>query len=250
MGKSVIEKLKAYEQRTDTKLSVDMPIILRIGGKSFKTLTKNCDKPFDDVVARAMYKTMLELCKNIPYCVLGYTYSDEITLLIVNKGLDGATPWYENRAQKLCSVTASMATAQFCKFFVEYTKLYNRELSIDLGLVAFDCRCFNILENDVIEYFIWRQKACVRHAVMGIAHTMYSNKELYKKSDGTVRKMIKEKTGKAFAGVEPGYCYGFCAVRRLVRLPSLNVRNMWTIDKDVPKFWREPMYIQDCLYVK
>lgn len=82
------KRMKRYEAVSKTTLVTRMPVILRIDGKAFHTLTRGFQKPFDRVLNLSMMETMRFLCKNIQGCVLGYTQSDEITLVLVDYKAD------------------------------------------------------------------------------------------------------------------------------------------------------------------
>ena len=73
-----------YENRAKTQLLRRTPVIIRLDGKAFHTFTKGFEKPFDKTMVEAMQATMLVLCKEIQGCVLGYTQSDEITLVLTD----------------------------------------------------------------------------------------------------------------------------------------------------------------------
>lgn len=73
-----------YEQIPKTKLMRRCPVAIRIDGKAFHTFTRGFQKPFDEVLIKSMQETMKYLCENIQGCVLGYTQSDEITLILVD----------------------------------------------------------------------------------------------------------------------------------------------------------------------
>lgn len=76
--------MKEYEYVTRTHLVRRTPVIIRVDGKAFHTFTKGMQKPFDMVLIKTMQDTMQYLCENIQNCVLGYTQSDEITLVLVD----------------------------------------------------------------------------------------------------------------------------------------------------------------------
>lgn len=71
-------RMKSYERVTDIKLVPRSPVIIRVDGRAFSTLTKKFDKPFDNVFGSSMEYTTMQLCKNIQNCVIAYTQSDEI----------------------------------------------------------------------------------------------------------------------------------------------------------------------------
>lgn len=106
-----------YENITRYYLTRRMPVIIRIDGKAFHTFTKGFKKPFDDILVKTMQDTMKYLCENIQGCVLGYTQSDEISLVLTDYAELTTDAWFGNNLQKMCSVSASMATMAFNKFF-------------------------------------------------------------------------------------------------------------------------------------
>ena len=73
-----------YEGVPKTRLVRRMPVAIRLDGKAFHTFTRGFQKPFDEVLGRAMRETMKYLCENIQGCVLGYKQSDESTLILVD----------------------------------------------------------------------------------------------------------------------------------------------------------------------
>ena len=106
-----------YEQVPKTRLVRRMPVAIRIDGKAFHTFTKDFRKPFDDILIKTMQETTKYLCENIQGCVLGYTQSDEITLILVDYQKITSSAWFDYEVQKLCSISASMATMAFNKYF-------------------------------------------------------------------------------------------------------------------------------------
>lgn len=78
------------------------PVAIRIDGKAFHTFTRGFSKPFDDVLISAMQDTMKYLCKNIQGCVLGYTQSDEITLILVDYKRLNSSAWFDYEVLYRC----------------------------------------------------------------------------------------------------------------------------------------------------
>ena len=105
--------MKGYENAYRTKLPKRLPVLLRIDGKAFHTFTKGMEKPFDEGLTNAMWETTKYLCENIQGAKIGYTQSDEITILLTNYEKLTTESWFDNNLQKMCSVAASMATAKF-----------------------------------------------------------------------------------------------------------------------------------------
>ena len=106
-----------YENIPKSKLMRRTPVIIRIDGKCFHSFAKSFKKPFDHVLISSMQETMKYLCENIQGCVLGYTQSDEISLLLIDYKKLNSAAWFDNEVMKICSVSASMATMYFNKVF-------------------------------------------------------------------------------------------------------------------------------------
>lgn len=165
-----------YEQIPKTKLMRRCPVAIRIDGKAFHTFTRGFQKPFDEVLIKSMQETMKYLCENIQGCVLGYTQSDEITLILVDYKKLTSSAWFDYEVQKICSIAASMATMAFNKRFVEnyldcistlkpdftndsdlesYRKTVSAYINASDKGAMFDCRCFNIPKEEVTNLVYW-----------------------------------------------------------------------------------------------
>lgn len=179
-----------YENRAKTFLVRRMPVIIRLDGKAFHTFTKGLKKPYDEIFHNTMNATMKYLCENIQGCKLGYTQSDEITLLLTDYDTLTTDAWFDYNVQKICSVSASMATMAFNKFLrnnfnavdldadLEYVKMLFKKLDCAM----FDSRCFNIPTEEVTNCFIWRQQDATRNAIQMLGQCNFSHKELHNKS--------------------------------------------------------------------
>lgn len=116
-----------YETVSKTKLTRRTPVIIRIDGKAFHTFTKDFARPFDEVLIKTMQETTKYLCENIQGCVLGYTQSDEISLVLVDYKNVDTSAWFDYEVQKMCSIAASMATMAFNKFFEKNVETFTQD---------------------------------------------------------------------------------------------------------------------------
>ena len=195
-------RMKGYENVTRNYLTRRMPVIIRLDGICFHTFTKGFDKPFDELLWTTMAQTAQYLCKEVQNCVFAYTQSDEISLVLIDYYNLNTDVWFGNNIQKICSVAAAKASVYFNDaLFINALNEFN--VSIDENRrtflknifnrkAFFDARCFNIPREEVLNYFIWRQKDCQKNSVSAIAQYYFSNKELYKKSTRQRVEMINE----------------------------------------------------------
>ena len=94
-----------YENRTKQFLTRRMPTIIRLDGKAFHTYTKGLNKPFDEGLIEDMQETTKFLCANIQGCKLGYTQSDEITLVLTDYDNLQTDAWFDYNVQKMTSIS-------------------------------------------------------------------------------------------------------------------------------------------------
>lgn len=190
-----------YEEIPKTKLMRRTPVIIRLDGKAFHTFTKGFVKPFDDILIASMQETMKYLCENIQGCVFGYTQSDEISLILIDYKNLNSSAWFDYEVQKICSISASMATMYFNKIFNnkvnEYKELMYSNSSVSKAyLIAtekgamFDSRCFNLPKEEVTNYIYWRQLDATRNSIQMLGQSRFSHKELHGKSCNMIQDML------------------------------------------------------------
>lgn len=198
MEQTLGERMKKYECVTRNYLTNKIPIIIRIDGKAFHKFTKGLDKPCDTIFMEAMKETTIELCKQIQGTIIGYTQSDEISLVLMNTSNKNSELWFNNNLSKIISISASMATLEFNKAFAKFGILYEvknfkdidkKKYSKKYMTANFDSRAFNIPREEIINYFIWRQRDCQKNAVNSAARTIFSHKQIL----GLNQKQLKEK---------------------------------------------------------
>ncbi|MBO5956988.1 MAG: tRNA(His) guanylyltransferase Thg1 family protein [Bacteroidales bacterium] len=241
-----------YEGIPKTKLMRRTPVAIRIDGKAFHTFTRGFKKPFDEVLVKSMQETTKYLCEHIQGCVLGYTQSDEITLILVDyKRLDSSA-WFDYEVQKLCSISASMATMAFNKIFSEevnawfgeqlvpiseeVAQLYNLYCDrVEKGAM-FDARCFNIPREEVTNLIYWRQLDATRNSIQMVGQANFSHRELQGKSCNMIQDMLHEEKGINWNDFPTYLKRGSCVVKHQSLIDG-NWR--WIVDKNIPIFKSE-----------
>ena len=205
-----------YEQVPKFKLYRRTPVAIRIDGKAFHTFTRGFAKPFDEVLGNAMVRTMEYLCKNIQGCVFGYTQSDEITLLLIDYQTFETDAWFDYEIQKICSISASMATMSFNRFFEAemnvfkashtifdtnewaYPKageIYGAYMLAKSKGAMFDARCFNIPKEEATNLVYWRQLDATRNSIQMVGQANFSHNELQGCSCNVIQDMLHEQRG-------------------------------------------------------
>lgn len=231
-------RIKTYENVSRHYLTRRTPTIIRIDGCHFHTFTRGFDKPYDEVLCSTMQNTMKYLCANIQGCVLGYTQSDEITLVLCDYKKLTTAAWFDNNVQKMCSVSASLATLAFNKFFssLDIVNQSYQYQKANAKWATFDSRVFNIPKEEVCNCLIWRQKDAIRNSIQGLGHNYFSNKELEGKSCEDIQDMLYSKYGVNWnTDVPIKFKRGSCCIK---------TESGWEIDNDIPLFTSDRGYIE------
>ncbi len=260
-----------YEERNRTYLTRRTPVAIRIDGKAFHTFTKGFDKPFDKILGDAMAKTMKYLCENIQGCVLGYTQSDEITLILIDYKKLTSDAWFDYQVQKMCSVAASMATMAFNKYFKENVdelydeyfqysynnscdEIYSLDIymkekcqayykAIDKGAM-FDARCFNIPKEEVCNLIYWRQLDATRNSIQMVAQANFTHKELQGLNCNKLQDKLLTEKNINWNTLKTKWKRGTACIYDIEN-------NQWKIDYEMPILKGEDRkYIDDLIFIE
>jgi tRNA(His) 5'-end guanylyltransferase len=264
-----------YENISRYYLTRRMPVIIRIDGRSFHTFTKGFKKPFDDILVKTMQETMKYLCENIQGCVLGYTQSDEISLVLVDYTELTTDAWFGNNLQKMCSISASIATLAFNKAFTrniskQSKRLYTEhieekdasyietlEIAMNKGAM-FDSRVFTIPKEEVCNYMLWRQQDATRNSILSVGQANFSHKDLHGKSCNNIQDMLMTKKGINWNDYATTLKRGSCCIKVNDGLTAYDdagnicgytQRSQWIIDNEIPIFSQDRNYIERLINV-
>lgn len=240
-------RMKQYEAVSKSILMRRTPVAIRLDGRAFHTFCRGMKKPFDDILISTMQDTMKYLCENIQGCVLGYSQSDEITLILIDYQTLESSIWFDYEVQKLCSISASIATLAFNTAYnkrianiqlpatLEYMSkekqssfLYYYHLYHDKANKAmFDSRCFNIPKEEVTNLIYWRQLDATRNSIQMVGQANFSHKELQNKSCNDIQDMLMTQKGINWNDFPTTQKRGSCCIKK---------DKSWIIDNEIPIF--------------
>ena len=243
---SLGDRMKRYEAVPKNFLTRRTPVIMRLDGKAFHSFTRKFDKPFDSIFMATMQDTMLRLCAEIQGTVLGYTQSDEITLVLQDYKKIDTDAWFGYNVQKMTSIGSS-----YCTFFFNNSlrriadKAYENDLiTLDKMLLVeqrlvtgafFDCRVFNVPKEEVNNCLIWRQQDATRNSIQALAQSLYSHKELKGVNCKQLQdKMFTEKNVN-WNDLSIPEKRGTCAIK--------DENGKWFIDSEIPIFTQDVEYV-------
>ena len=239
-----------YENRSKTYLTRRTAVIIRIDGCHFHTFCRGLQKPFDPIFIKTMQETTKSLCENIQGCKIGYVESDEISLLLTDYDTLQTDAWFDYSVQKICSVSASMATLFFNKYWQknirkttdkEYYEVLKKKS--ELGSY-FDARAFNLPKEEVANYFIWRQNDATRNSIQSLAQANFSQKQIHSLNNSQLQDKLHEEKGINWNDCKTVEKRGSCVIHVFDK--SIN-RSRWIVDEEIPVFTQNRDYIENIL---
>lgn len=286
---SLGDRMKGYENSYRVYLPKRMPVIIRVDGKAFHSFTKGFKRPFDDLLISCMQTTAIRLCNQIEGAKLAYVQSDEISILLTNNDTIETEPWFSNNLQKLASIAASMATLAFNRewnnlvdeydmdyeafamFDEPYEKEEKRELQNRLfhaydkasqNGALFDARAFVLPEDEVVNYFWWRQLDATRNSIQMAAQYYFSHNELQGLNCNELQNKLLTEKNVNWNNYPTSCKRGSCILKKDIKVlvntnfnydcekePNFQevIRKKWIIDQDIPLFNMNREYIQNLL---
>lgn len=175
------DRMKGYERTFRMTLPAKSYSVLRLDGRHFSSWTRGLNRPYDLTMVQAMSDATLALAQDVHGAVLGYTQSDEITIVFTDLRSEHTQPWFGGQVQKIVSIAASLVTGVFGRHFP------------DRPLAQFDARVFTVPNPiEVANAVYWRQADCERNAVSMIASHFFSAAQLHGKNVAQRRQMLAD----------------------------------------------------------
>lgn len=258
-----------YETIPKTRLMRRCPVVVRLDMRTGHTFCRGFERPFDEIFIKSMQETAKYMCENVQGCVLSYQQSDEISLILVDYKKFNSSAFFDYEVQKVCSITASMATMAFNKYFEKRVdkaydyywnawncsekkeeKLFDSYYkSIEKGAM-FDSRCFNIPKEEITNYIYWRQLDASRNSIQMVGQANFSHKELHKKTTNQIQDMLITQKGINWNDFPAYQKRGSCCIKEIYYVgkngeevpvedsnkDDVTKRSRWIIDKNIPIF--------------
>ena len=180
------DRLKAIEQvEAGRKAVKGKPLLARLDGRAFHTFTKGLARPYDERMSKLMIDTTKYLVEQTQ-AVVGYTQSDEISLVWYESADSTGQYLFDGKFQKLTSVLSSIATCFFMKELMEDAIVEKK-----YEMPTFDCRVWQS-ENlhDAYLNFLWRQDDAIKNAISMAAQANFSHKQLQNVNSSQKKEML------------------------------------------------------------
>lgn len=163
-----------------------LPVIIRLDGNNFHNWTKGLKRPFDEDLTDLMVDTTKMLVQETN-AVIGYTQSDEITLILYSG--DRKTAIYnDGKKQKILSKLSGKLTPYFNETRKKYLPNHDK-------IANFDARIYQTPTlHDAAIQLLWRENDATKNSISMLAQSLFPHQELQNLDGNQMQeKMWKEK---------------------------------------------------------
>jgi len=178
MNMALGDRMKRYEESFHTVLVRRSPVIVRVDGRAFHTLTSHAKKPFDHDLMEAMVKAATDVSKEMQGFKVAYIQSDEASFCITDYNALDTQGWFDYDLSKVVSISAALMSVAFNLYYP------TRKLTV------FDSRAFVVPIDDVANAFLWRAKDWARSSLQMYARSFFSQKQLLNKKRSNMHEML------------------------------------------------------------
>jgi len=240
-GLDIGNRMKEYEKITEYHLTRRVPVIIRVDGRAFHTITrrrfgKQWSMEFVEQMREASQFTM----KDIQGCDFCYSQSDEVSFLLTDYRTIRTDAWFGYDLRKIISISASLMSSVF-------SRIYGKN-------VCFDSRAWSIPQDEVCNYFIWRQIDATRNAIQMAGREYFSHKQLENKCCNEIQEMLFQEHGVNFNDYPVVRKRGFCIKRFKVYELTIEkcepLGEKYEVDLNIPIFTQDREYIEQFVDIR
>lgn len=172
-------------ERVEAGRVLTYPICIRLDGRSFSTFTRGLRRPYD----QRLSMMMIDLTKALvdeTNATLGYTQSDEISLVLTTPSDPTTQGYFGLRTQKIVSMTAAFATSWF-------TRNLDARIPERAGRAPlFDSRAWSVPSlTEAAATILWRELDARKNAITMAASEHFSVAELHGKTGTEKIEMLR-----------------------------------------------------------
>jgi tRNA(His) 5'-end guanylyltransferase len=182
--KAIGDRMKQnYELPAVNYLTRRVPVIIRVDGKAFHTLTRHMERPFDDKFIKSMLAAAQSVGAEMQGFKAGYVQSDEASFLLTDYDTTQTDAWFGYNKSKLESISAAFMSVAFSD------EIRSQQLHCE-SFICFDSRSFNVPREEVCNYFLWRMMDWERNSLAMCAQSRFSHGELHGKDKAAQHEML------------------------------------------------------------
>lgn len=178
-----------YEHRARFYLTRRVPVIIRVDGRAFHTLTSHMQQPFDELFISAMVYAAKAVFDQMQGVKAAYVQSDEASFFLTDYDTLKTEAWFGYNKSKIETISASLMSINFCE---SIGRSHGGQL-VENMQPCFDARSFNLPREEVANYFLWRAKDWARNSLSMYCRKYFTDSQLRKKDRTAQHELLKTK---------------------------------------------------------
>lgn len=179
--------------------------IIRVDGRAFHTFTNGMEKPFSPVLDACRNAAAQAVLKSMKPTFV-YHQSDELSF-VWDKVKEPATQHiFSGRTDKILTLVASLTSAAFIREYIKLTGDFTKTPHFD-GRIAARLTGDDALA-EAIKCVQWRENDALRNSMQMFGQSMFSHKQLNKKSVGDIYDMCLAEKGSNWYDALPEFRRG------------------------------------------
>lgn len=185
---TLAEYMKSLEAIETSRAGMKgFPIVARLDGHGFSNFTRNLTKPYDVRLTELMRDTTKMLVEQTN-ATIGYTQSDEISLVWYIPDENPGEYYFGGRFQKLVGILTSKATGYFIR---ELDKRIPEKAGEQPEI---DARVWSVPTlRDAGRMLLWRERDAIKNSITMLASAHFSHKQLHKITGNQKLEWLREK---------------------------------------------------------
>lgn len=244
------DRIALYEEASDYKLLGRVPIIICINGRSFSKITSLMEKPYCEKFSECMYATALRLAMEVEGAVFSYCFGDEIVVIARNDQSLETNFWYDNRVQKIASVTASIATLHFnnCATALNLNIMGDAIFTANAFVVPNVTEAINVIVSKQQLSF---QKSLHFACLYELLNKKYDKNDIKEMIQGTSSddkiNLLQQECGIDFNNYPIAFRRGVACYRQ-PKLIDGNLKHKWAVNMEIPIFTKEQSFLSNIFH--
>lgn len=201
-----------------------LPVIIRLDGNNFSKWTSKLKRPFDERLTDLMVDTTKFLVKETN-AVIGYTQSDEITLILYSSDRKSSI-YNDGKKQKILSKLSAKCVNHFNEARKNYLPEHNK-------MAIFDCRVYQTPTlHDAAIQLLWRENDATKNSISMLAQSLFShgkeNSELHGLNGNQMQEKMWQEKGVNWNDLEVRFKRG-SYIKRIQTSKPFSVEELSTL---------------------
>lgn len=218
--------------------SPDEAFVIRVDGRAFHTFTNGMEKPFSPVLDACRNAAAEAVLKSMKPTFV-YHQSDELSFVWDAVKEPATEHIFSGRTDKILTLVASLTSAAFIREYIKWTGDFSKTPHFDGRIAARFSPSSEFFTGETrlgaaIKCVQWRENDALRNSMQMFGQSLFSHKQLNKKSVGDIYDMSLAEKGQDWYKALPEFRRGTYVTIGKVEKPITEEQRMMIPEKHRP----------------